>query len=430
LIYLSKNRELEFSEIENYIKKDTTKFMVFDLSLINDFSIDELQAYFKLRYKERNIMSLLNKLVAMFNENVEKKEEEKTFISIFTNDNINKLTSYDFVNYTYLSPEFKIKNKDLLNVASLGTIGGGKTITLNVLFLQSILRHQFKRLIYFDTQNSFRRKIEPNINPLYVSRFQNYKDEIFFLDEENFYLNEEDLVNSINFLLEKYGYLKSEDKQKIIRFEYETPQQFKEYLEQFLIKEKSRLGVNKELIRLKVLDGILNFVKKVKVKESTIFEDLENMKRFILILTFKDELFYEVSGFVYFQKLKDLLYTDTELLTELYLDETQKYINGDDNSFLKSLLIQLTKEKRQFGFRLKYTGLNYQDIKDFIKYTQHIIFNSFNDDYILNNLKSKLGKGEDFTLNMPVEKLVFNTGNNEAKKSDLNINLIEYKNIK
>jgi hypothetical protein len=263
-----------------------------------------------------------------------------------------------------------------------------------------------------------------------VSRFQNYKDEIFFLDEENFYLNEEDLVNSINFLLEKYGYLKSEDKQKIIRFEYETPQQFKEYLEQFLIKEKSRLGVNKELIRLKVLDGILNFVKKVKVKESTIFEDLENMKRFILILTFKDELFYEVSGFVYFQKLKDLLYTDTELLTELYLDETQKYINGDDNSFLKSLLIQLTKEKRQFGFRLKYTGLNYQDIKDFIKYTQHIIFNSFNDDYILNNLKSKLGKGEDFTLNMPVEKLVFNTGNNEAKKSDLNINLIEYKNIK
>lgn len=431
LIYLSpKSDSVDKEELDRLIKDTTSKFMVIDIGLLETYSIDEIIVYFGLTHRARNPIRVIGKLVDLFTKEKMKLENaDKVFNQLFVkNDRLAQLTALDFSKYIYINKDFKIPYNKLLNIASIGTIGGGKTIALDTILAQALISGNFRRIIFFDTQDSFRKKIAPNINPIYTQRYESIEGHSYFVDEEGFYLNEIDFVNSVNFILESYGYKKKESKQSLVNHEYTDADDLKSYLVEFIEVEKSKLSLAKELGKIEDLERLLKFVEIVQVKPNSIFDDLENQDRLFLALVFRNEVFYEVSAYLYVQKLKHLLYdSNTKLYTGLFADETQKYLKRD---YIKHLLVELVKEKRQHGFRFFYTGLSYQDIKDFVKYTQHIIFNSLNDEYIVNNVLKSRGNFEDYGLNMPVEKIILNTNTNKVDKENLSLNLINYKNIK
>lgn len=431
MIYLEPNKDsIDKQELDRLIRETNNKFMVVDISLLEIYSIDEIIVYFGLTHRARNPIRILGKIVEMFTkEKMKQENNEKTFNSLFLkNDRLAQLTALDFSKFVYINKNFKIPYKKLLNMASIGTIGGGKTIALDTILAQALISGNFRRIIFFDTQDSFRKKIAPNINPIYAQRYEAIEEHSYFVDEENFYLNEVDFVNAVNFILESYGYKKKESKQSLVKHEYEDSSSLKQFLIEYIEVEKNKLSLAKELTKIEDLERLLKFVEIVQVKPNSIFDDLENQDRLFLSLVFKNEVFYEVSAYLYVQKLKHLLYdSNAKLYTGLFADETQKYLKRD---YIKSLLVELVKEKRQHGFRFFYTGLSYMDIKDFVKYTQHIIFNSLNDEYIVNNILKSRGNFEEYGLNMPVEKIILNTNTNKVDKENLSLNLINYKNIK
>lgn len=422
LIYLGNSENLHLSEIGDYIIFKHKHFLVFNLSLINTFSLDELQVYFNLQFRQINVLSVLDKIIKLFDKQQKIKklgDEEENFISLFNKNNVEILQKYDFKKYLYFNSEYRLNCDKLINLSSIGTTGSGKTYTINLLLLQIIFGGEFKRVIYFDTQNSFNKSIMNSVNPIYVNRAKYLENGYFKIDENNFYLSEIDAVNSINFLLESKGYETKESKEKIMLFDYNNFEDFKNSIEKLIIFEKNKLSVTKDLTKIEDLESIKNFMEKVKIKSTSIFEDLETKKQFFTIFNFKNSFFYEVSTYLYLQKLKDLLYVEDSKKTYLIMDETQKYLSSE---YLKKILLELVKEKRQYGFRFWFTGLNYQDVKEFLKYSQHIIFNSFNDTYLLNQLKSNSNQ-EIENLKTPFEKIISDTNNNKNEKVRLELDL-------
>ena len=311
-------------------------------------------------------------------------------------------------NHNYIANEFFVKNS-------------GKTYTLNLLLLQILFGGNFRRIIYFDTQNSFNETMMNNVNPIYMNRCKYLNDNYFQITDENFYLNELDFVMSVNFLLEVKGYGGADAKASVVKVEYDDHESFKQAVSEILSIEKNKLSVFKDLNKLEDLDSIDKFMKKVKIrKQGSIFDDLETRKQFFAIFTFQDTFFYEVACYLYLQKFKDILYNREDKYTYLFADETQKYLGG---AFLKKILLDLVKEKRQFGFRFFYTGLSYNDVNDFMRFTRHRVFNSFNDVFMLNTLKS-LSNTPIENIKMPLEKIIHNNDTSEIKKTELDLNLI------
>lgn len=338
----------------------------------------------------------------------------------------NQKVSYNekIVKITKLGVEktYDMEVEDNHNFIANGFIvhNSGKTFTLNLLLLQIIFGGNFKRIIYFDTQDSFKHNIMNNVNPIYLNRVKYLQDNYFKITESSFYLSELDFVMCINFLLETKGYSSGEAKGSVVGVEYDEYEEFKQAVQDLLYKEKTKLSVMKDLNKLEDLESIERFMKKVKVKSGSIFDDLEARKQFFVIFSFQDSLFYEVSTYLYLQKLKDILYSREDKNTYLFTDETQKYLSS---AFLRKILLDLVKEKRQFGFRFYFTGLSYTDVKEFIRFAQHIVFNSFNDPYMLNTLKSMTSTPID-SLKSPFEKIVNDTTANKVNKTFLDTNFI------
>lgn len=341
---------------------------------------------------------------------IRKKSRVNYYSKIKSITKLDKVMTYDLEvkkNHNYIANKFIVHNS-------------GKTFTLNLILLQLLLSGNFKRIIYFDTQNSFNDTIMYNVNPIYLSKAKSLQDIYFKIDESNFYLSELDFINAVNFLLETRGYGEENQKAQVLKTDYEDYQDFIRDVNELLEYEKKRLGF-KNLSKIDDIEAVNKFIKKIKVKENSIFDDLESNKKFFVIFNFQDSLFYSVSTFLYLQKLKDLLYSRDEKRTYLITDETQKYLSS---TFLKNVLLDLVKEKRQFGFRFYFTGLSYQDISEFIKFAHHIIFNSFNDVYMLNTLKSMINSPID-NLKTPKDKLINDTVNNKAEKTELELNLLQ-----
>jgi hypothetical protein len=378
---------------------------------LSNFSIDgfDMESY---KNKER--------IGKKKNYNISKEEHLKVCSSNGGTTYYDKITSIEYVgeeetfnmevedNHTYIANEFHNFNS-------------GKTYTLNLLLLQILFGGNFRRIIYFDTQNSFNETMMNNVNPIYLNRGSYLKDNYFQVTDDNFYLNELDFVMSVNFLLEVKGYGGADAKASVVRVEYDDHESFKLAVSEILKDEKNKLSVFKDLNKLEDLDAIDKFMRKVKIrKQGSIFDDLETRNQFFAVFTFQDTFFYEVACYLYLQKFKDILYNRYDKNTYLFADETQKYLGG---AFLKKILLDLVKEKRQFGFRFFYTGLSYNDVGDFMKFTRHRIFNSFNDVYMLNTLKSMSNIPIE-NIKMPLEKIIHNNDTSNIKKTELNLNLI------
>lgn len=424
LLFFGDVNQINLKEVGHFIKHEDKGFAVFDIELLRVYDLEDLQAYFGLTYKKINARRLLNSIIRIFEReqkisNVSVEEEE--FTALFSKNNLNTLRTYDFEKYLYFNEDYKIPRKKIINLGSVGSTGSGKTFTLNLILLQYILAGDFKRIIYFDTQDSFENGIMYNVNPLYLSRAKRLSNCYFKITEDDFYLNEVDAVNCINFLLETKGYNNPESKRSVTYgVEYDDWDAFKEVVGQLLEEERNRLKVDKDLNKMEDLEAVKKFMEKVRVSKSSIFEDLEVQNKFFAIFSFQNTLFYEVSCYLYLQKLKDILRDRTEGYTFFFADETQKYLGS---AFLKKVLLDLVKEKRQFGFRFHYSGLSYQDVNDFVRFTQHIVFNSFNDPFMLNQLKS-MSKVPIESMKTPIEKVINDTSANEVKKTQLRMNIL------
>ncbi len=423
LVFFGDFQQLDHREIGDYVLKEHPKFTVFKLQILQTYSLEELQTYFKLTFRQTNTLRVLDKIIKLFARQQQIKRigsEDEKFTSLFSKNNVEALRQYEFDKYLYFNEDYKIPHDKLLNVASVGTTGSGKTFTLNLLLLQILFGGDFRRIIYFDTQNSFNETVMDSVNPIYLNKAKYLQDNYFKIDEKNFYLSELDFVMSVNFLLETKGYGSGEAKAGVVRVEYDDYENFREAVSEILQVEKKKLSVFKDLNKLEDLEAIDRFMKKVIVKPTgSIFDDLETREQFFAIFSFQDTFFYEVACYLYLQKFKDILYDRNAKKTYFVADETQKYLGS---AFLKKVLLDLVKEKRQFGFRFYYTGLTYQDISSFVRFTQHIIFNSFNDAYMLNTLRSMSSTPID-SLKTPIEKIINDTTANKIKKTDLNLNL-------
>ena len=420
LIYFGNISSIDSGELGKYIIDETSKFIIFNFELLMVYPIEDLQVYFGLQYRKTNPRRILDRMIHLFK--VEQKlsisQEEESFCKLFSKNNIDSLSFYDFEKYIYFNNDFKVAHKDIVNVASVGVTGGGKTHTLNLMLLQILFSNDFKRIIYFDTQNSFERNVMYNVSPIYANRVSQLQENYFKVDETNFYLNEVDFVNAINFLMESKGYTSSSDKASLLKgIEYEEAETFREIVKEILHEQRTTLSVSKELEKLEDIDMILSFLNKINIKKTSLFDDLESNNKFFLILSFKDSFFYEVSTYLYLQRLKDLLYDAEDKRTFLFADETQKYLSS---RFLKKILLDLVKEKRQYGFRFFYTGLSYDDVKEFVKFTQHIVFNSFNDVYLMNTIKSLTSQPID-SLKTPIEKVLYSANDNKVNKTSLTL---------
>ncbi|MDA3856619.1 MAG: hypothetical protein PF569_10275 [Candidatus Woesearchaeota archaeon] len=424
LVYFGDYTQIDLREIGGYVVKEHPKFAIFKLQILETYSLEELQIYFKLQYRQTNTLRVIDLIIKLFARQTKIKSignEEEKFTSLFGKNNIELLKQYDFENYIYFNDDYKLNHKDLVNLASVGSTGSGKTYTLNLLLLQILFGGNFRRIIYFDTQNSFNETMMNNINPIYQNKCNYLQEGYFQITDKNFYLSELDFVMSVNFLLEVKGYGGADAKASVVQVEYDNHETFKQAVSEILKIEKEKLSVFKDLNKLEDLDAIDKFMKKVKIRKSgSIFDDLETRKQFFAIFTFQDTFFYEVACYLYLQKFKDILYSRDDKCTYLFADETQKYLGG---AFLKKILLDLVKEKRQFGFRFFYTGLSYADVGDFMKFTRHRIFNSFNDVYMKNQLVST-SSTPITSLRMPFEKVVSNNDTSETKKVELNLNLV------
>lgn len=428
-IYINSSKSLDFHELSNYILYDNARYIIFKTELLDEFTIEDLITAFNLTYRNTNKLRLLRNLTNLFDDKLEKRirQSEKNTINLFSKNNVDTITSFDFSKYIYFNEEFKLSVKDIVNVASLGTTGSGKTLTINLILLQVLLGGDYKRIIYFDTQDTFNKKIRNNINVLYSSQFTDIEDNYYFyVNEDNFYLNERDIVTAVNFIVESKGYVEEKDKSKLFQhIKYNNFEDFKQDLNNYIERIMNEKSVTKELRSIEHLKSVKEFINKVKIRGSSIFDDIESKNYYFCVLSFQNNIFYEISSYLYFSNLDNLLYDSKERKTYFFADELQKYLESD---FIREMLKKLLREKRQYGFRFIFTGLEYQDVKEFIPFAQHIIYNSFNDVFLENQLKSK-SKFENTNINVPKEKFIHNTVRNEFNKEVIDINLLDFKNI-
>ena len=247
LIYFGDYKQLDLIELGDYIVKEHPKFVIMKLQILETYSLEELQIYFKLQFRQTNTLRVIDLIIKLFARQQQIRKignEEEKFTALFGKNNIDTLKQYEFDKYLYFNDDCKYKHIDMVNLASVGSTGSGKTFTLNLLLLQILFGGNFKRIIYFDTQNSFNDTMMNNVNPIYINKCKYLQDAYFQITDKNFYLSEIDFVMSVNFLLEVKGYSGEESKAGVIKVEYDNHKDFKNAVSEIWSKVDCNCSVN------------------------------------------------------------------------------------------------------------------------------------------------------------------------------------------
>ena len=440
LVYFGNRENINKYEIGSYIRspESVKGFIIFDLAIMNLLD-EELKLYLGQDSDYTNPTLVLEKFTRLFFKKQKaldiQDESHKDYIKLFETNNIDKLQVIDFTKYLYFNADQKFKNcsinnkTDLFNIAYSGGTGSGKTYHLLNNLGQDLAGRDYKRIIFFDTQNSFENNFKNNVNPIYSNRFNYFEENksYFKIDENNIVLNPEDYANVVTYLIENIGYSNEEKKAGLLEgIDYEGDRElFIELLEEKIQEITDKKTLLKSITMLEDLKKVLNFARKVQIGHTTIFEDVEQMKQYFCVLHFEDYYFYEACAYLWLSKFDKMLNTSDDFRTILYCDELQEYTKSP---VVKELLLHLTKVKRQKGFRIRYTALSYQDVSFLYPYTQHIFFSSLNDVWLENEMR-KLGEKEKIllteTMKRKVDKIVFSTQENKISKLQLNLPLVQ-----
>lgn len=415
LVYFGRPDSIDEHHIGSFrlTPEEHKEFVVFSPDLIKNVQLEELRLFFQQTGSYTNPNLILEKFVKLFFRKTKKidasTKEEEDYIKLFETNNVDKLHVYDFQKYLYFNTDDKFEWEEMLNVGFTGATGSGKTYFLLNVLTQVLLSNDFKRLLYFDTQNSFEKELMPMLNPIYKSRMSEHDKYYFKVTEDNLVLSEKDYANVVSYLLEQLGYRNKESKVKVLgAVDYEgDKEEFLEMLDNKIRKLEDDKTLLKTLPQIEDLKKIYQFAKKTKIGATTIFDDIEVNPKHITIFNFENVYFYEACAYLYFKKFDEILYDKKAKRTYLFCDEFQKYTSSH---MIKNLLLQLCKEKRQFGFRLYYTALEYNDVSFLYKFTQHIFNSSLTDAYIRNEL-AQFTEDEDMKKapKNKNEKIVMNT---------------------
>lgn len=377
-----------------YVLGEIENFYSLSLDILKDFSLSDL----------RTALGNFSNSIALFKQMLTKEKENEEFSKIFRFD-LFKPKIENYYDYIFLNSSYKISISSLSQnpyFCILGSPGSGKSFLLMHILFNIILSRKYKRIIFFDTQQLFEEYLK-KLKPNYFEKITKTKEiyPFYLITEDTLFINEIELYNLLNFLLEKENLTTAQEKKRVIGINIKDKTK-EEILEELKIEKENyeKLKDYKELQRLNFLNNLIEFVENIKIREYSLFEEIE---KGIFIFSFQNLFYYEIISFLFFKELQKKLYNKNEKETFLFLDETQKYLNSP---LILYDLIKLMQEKRQFGFRLFYTGLSYHDIKELLRYTHFIILNDISDIYLRNLLKNI---GFENEINKPYEKIITDT---------------------
>jgi hypothetical protein len=262
--------------------------------------------------------------------------------------------------------------------------------------------------------NDYYAKLKENYKEIIEKMREKYNLKIIVINEQNLFLSEIDLINAINYILESKGVISVKEKQQtLLGVRLKETKNINEFISRldFLVTKLEREKDYKEIWKLELTKQLLNIVKNVKVKEMSFFDYLTN--NYLLVLQFDNVLYYDMLVYLFLSKLYNELHNRDAKETWLFLDETQKYLQSET---IQNMFEKLMSEKRQYGFRVVFTGLRYSDIKDLFKLTQTIILNDLSDAYILNYYV--LSKFDNIEIEKHKEKVIIMKDENKVMKCE------------
>jgi len=379
-------------DLNIYVLNKKGSYVSYSLDLLNDYSISDLRVIFG---SISNGLALIKKFI-----NQETKKEEEEFKKIFYFSRLEEKP----LNQIILNKDYAVKFESLKNnpyFALFGSAGSGKSFLLFHILFNVLLSNKFKRIYVYDTQNLFSEYIN-RLKYNYFKRLKFIQEQkgIYAINETNLYLTETEIINGLNLMLEEKGLISAEEKRKMLTLNISNKSidEIKREVKQ-KIKELENRKDFKSLKVLELLKNVLLFLNVVKVEPTSIFET-EAFLNGVFVFQFQKPFFYSFISYILFNELESILYKRNQRETFLFFDETQKYLESD---LLTEKLINLMKEKRQYGLRVFYTALAYKDTNDLFKYTTNFIFNDLNDIYLRNML---VNKGVEPVLNKPKEKVI------------------------
>jgi len=374
---LAKKQSIDnIEELKQYEINEFSKFYELDLSLLSDYSLEDL----------RNLLGSINNAIALFKMLVEKKKKKKLMKkSVFDYE----MLYLDF-SKLYLANNVELSKEDRkINsyFCILGSAGSGKTFTLMHYLFNILLSNDYDKVIFFDTQHLFN-----DYYNMLIDAYRNVlnkmlqKKKLLIINENNIFLSEEDLINAINFVLESNKIISSKEKQatllNISLSHIKDLNELKSVLQHKYSEIKKKKDF-KELYKLEIVKDILNLLYTIQVKDYSFYDLLT--KDYILVLQFDNVRMYEILAYLYLNKLYDELKDRDSKETFLFLDETQKYLQSE---LIQEILIRLMQEKRQYNLKVFYTALTYENVKELIRYTQTLILNDLSDIYLKNIILS------------------------------------------
>jgi len=396
--------------IESYVINKWKNFYELDLSLLEDYKLEDL----------RQVFGVIDNSLMLFKQLVGEKNEKQKLKKEFTFTTVAELERAFRFNCLYLGEDYclnKEERKFKSYYLSLGSAGSGKTFTLLHSLFNIFFSREWSRIIFFDTQKTFNlyySKLREKYRELFRKLVEKYDIKVLVVNEKSIFLSETDLINAINYILEAKGLVSREEKQKTlmgIRLgEVKSVEDLKLKLTR-LISYWEKKKDYKEMWRLELAKELLEIVKSITVKDLSFFDYLT--KNYLIVLQFDNVLYYDMLSFLFFEKLYKELREREEKETWLFLDETQKYLQSE---IIQQLLGRLMREKRQFGLRVMFTGLTYQDIKDLFKLTQVIVMNDISDTYVYNSyVVNKLGQ---LDIEKHREKIIIEKDSGTVKKTE------------
>ena len=379
-------------DLNIYVLNKKGSYLSYSLDLLKDYSISDLRVIFG---SISNGLAMLKRFI-----NQETKKEEETFKKVFF---FSKLEEKP-LNQIVFNKDYSVKFESLKSnpyFALFGSAGSGKSFLLFHLLLNVLLSEKWERIYVYDTQNLFSEYVN-RLKYNYFKRLKKIQEQkgIYVVNEINLYLTETEIINGLNLLLEEKGLISAEEKRKTLTLNISNKsiKEIKQEVKQ-KIKELQNRKDFKSLKVLELLKDVFLFLEIVKVKTTSIFET-EAFLNGVFVFQFQKPFFYAFISYVLFSELENILYNRKQKETFLFFDETQKYLESE---LLTEKLINLMKEKRQYGLRIFYTSLAYRDTNDLFKYTTNFIFNDLNDIYLRNLL---INKGIEPVLNKPKEKVI------------------------
>jgi len=389
---ISKEKELN-EDLNIYVTHKKDNYVSYSLDLLNDYTLEDLRVIFG---SISNGLAFIKSIIKQ-----ETKKEEEQFKKIFYFSRLEEKP----LNAIIFNKDFQIAFSELKNNpywVLFGSAGSGKSFLLFHILLNVILSGDYKAIYVYDTQDLFKEHIK-KLKFNYFKRLEKIKEQkgIYKITESNLYLTEEEVINALNLLLEEKGLITEEEKRKTLKLNISNKNvnEIKQELK-LKIKEMEKRKDFKSLSILELYKELYNFLDTLKIRDYSLFES-EIIDSSIIVFSFKSSYIYSFISYLLLNDLYNSLRNRKQKQTFLFFDETQKYI--ENSELLKEKLINLMKEKRQFGFRVFFTSLTYKDTSDLYKYTTNLIFNDLNDIFLRNLL---LNRGIEPTLNKPKEKVI------------------------